>query len=399
MKKISFVIPCYRSALTIGKVVEEIRESMSGLADRYSYEMILVNDFPADDTFEVIRKLAEEDSRITGVNLARNFGQHAALMAGFHYCSGDIAVCLDDDGQTPADEVGKLLDKLEEGYDVVYAKYNHKQHSAFRNFGSKVNELMTRFMLGKPKDLYISSYFAARKFVIEEMTKYRNSYPYVIGLVLRTTKNVANVEVSHREREIGTSGYTLGKLFGLWFNGFTAFSIKPLRLATACGAFCAFAGFLYGHVDPETQKPGRALWWAAWGCALLSAGQFIVLGCFGSRLSAQLTNPFFNLAKSVGVTGAFQRVESVVAALWMFSDLIQLGVLLYALREIGGRIFPGKEKQAAAAGLVLAAAGGLALVPVEMEPVVLAGNLVFGAGIPVVFGLLKKSPKKLEKRC
>ena len=279
MKKISFVIPCYRSALTIGKVVEEIRESMSGLADRYSYEMILVNDFPADDTFEVIRKLAEEDPRITGVNLARNFGQHAALMAGFHYCSGDIAVCLDDDGQTPADEVGKLLDKLEEGYDVVYAKYNHKQHSAFRNFGSKVNELMTRFMLGKPKDLYISSYFAARKFVIEEMTKYRNSYPYVIGLVLRTTKNVANVEVSHREREIGTSGYTLGKLFGLWFNGFTAFSIKPLRLATACGAFCAFAGFLYGiyTIIKKLINPLVPMGWSSTMAAIMFIGGMMML--------------------------------------------------------------------------------------------------------------------------
>ena len=190
-------------------MAEEINKSMSDLADRYSYEIILVNDFPADDTFEVIKKLAKEDEHIIGVNLARNFGQHAALMAGFHYCSGDITVCLDDDGQTPADEVGKLLDKLEEGYDVVYAKYTHKQHSAFRNFGSRVNELMTRFMLGKPKELYISSYFAARKFVVEEMKKYRNSYPYVIGLVLRTTKNITNVEVCHREREIGTSGYTL----------------------------------------------------------------------------------------------------------------------------------------------------------------------------------------------
>jgi spore germination protein KB len=190
----------------------------------------------------------------------------------------------------------------------------------------------------------------------------------------------------------------LGRVFPLWTQD-VAPALRAGGAAAGMLGWGVFAGFLYGHVDPETQKPGRALWWAAWGCGLLSAGQFIVLGCFGSRLSAQLTNPFFNLAKSVGVTGAFQRVESVVAALWMFSDLIQLGVLLYALREIGGRIFPGKEKQAAAAGLVLAAAGGLVLVPVEMEPVVLAGNLVFGAGIPVVFGLLKKSPKKLEKRC
>ena len=279
MKKISFVIPCYRSALTIGKVVEEIKESMSCLADRYTYEIVLVNDFPEDDTFQVIEKLAKENGNITGINLARNFGQHAALMAGFHYCDGDITVCLDDDGQTPADEVGKLLEKIEEGYDVVYAKYCHKQHSVFRNFGSRVNELMTRFMLGKPKELYISSYFAARKFVVEEMIKYRNSYPYVIGLVLRTTKNITNVEVNHREREIGVSGYTIGKLFGLWLNGFTAFSVKPLRIATACGAFCAFAGFLYGlyTIVKKLINPFVPLGWSSMMAALMFIGGMLML--------------------------------------------------------------------------------------------------------------------------
>lgn len=288
MKKISFVIPCYRSALTIGKVVEEIEKTMAELADRYGYELILVNDFPADHTFEEIKKLSKEHENIMGINLARNFGQHAALMAGFHYCSGDITVCLDDDGQTPADEVGKLLDKLEEGYDVVYAKYAHKRHSTFRNFGSKVNELMTRFMLGKPKELYISSYFAARKFVIEEMIRYRNSYPYVIGLVLRTTKNITNVEVSHREREIGTSGYTLGKLFELWFNGFTAFSIKPLRLATACGVLCAFAGFLYGiyTIIKKLINPLVPMGWSSMMAALVFIGGMlmVMLGLIGEYI-------------------------------------------------------------------------------------------------------------------
>ena len=110
-------------------------------------------------------------------------------MAGLRHSDGDYVVCLDDDGQTPADEVDKLIDKLEEGYDAVYAKYDHKQHSSFRNLGSKVNELMTRVLLEKPKELYISSYFAVRRFVVEDMIRYGNSYPYVIGLVLRATKN------------------------------------------------------------------------------------------------------------------------------------------------------------------------------------------------------------------
>lgn len=245
INKISFVIPCYRSEQTIEAVISEIETTMKTL-QKYQHEIILVNDASPDNTFQVIRDLSQEYPHIIGINLAKNFGQHAALMAGFHYAKGDVVVCLDDDGQTPADEVGKLLDQIEEGYDVVYARYSSKKHSTFRNLGSKVNELMTRVMLKKPKELYISSYFAARRFVVDDMVRYQNSYPYVIGLVLRATKNITNVDVKHREREIGASGYTLKKLLGLWFNGFTAFSIIPLRIATVLGCSVAMLGFLYG---------------------------------------------------------------------------------------------------------------------------------------------------------
>lgn len=248
MKKISFVIPCYRSQNSVEGVVDEIEKTMLGLAREKSYchEIILVNDCSPDNTIETIRKLCKERKNIVGIDLARNFGQHAALMAGLRQATGDYVVCLDDDGQNPADEVGKLLDKLEEGFDAVYAQYEHKQHSGFRNLGSKVNELMTRIMLEKPKELYISSYFAVKRFIVDDMIRYENSYPYVIGLVLRATKNITNVMVNHREREEGSSGYTLKKLFTLWFNGFTAFSVKPLRIATCLGVICACGGFAYG---------------------------------------------------------------------------------------------------------------------------------------------------------
>ena len=243
--KVSFVIPCYRSEHTLAKVVTEIEDTMATL-NKYEYELVLVNDCSPDGTANVIKSLCEEKPYVHGLSFAKNFGQHAALMAGFRAATGDIVVCLDDDGQTPANEVGKLLDKIEEGFDAVYARYAHKKHSGFRNFGSKVNDLMTRVMLGKPKELFVSSYFAVRRFIVEDMIRYEYSYPYVIGLVLRSTKNITNVDVEHREREIGSSGYTLGKLFSLWFNGFTAFSIKPLRIATIIGVISAIAGFLYG---------------------------------------------------------------------------------------------------------------------------------------------------------
>ncbi|MDD3368262.1 MAG: glycosyltransferase family 2 protein [Lachnospiraceae bacterium] len=278
MDKISFVIPCYRSELTIEGVVKEIQDTMETL-QQYTYEIILVCDCSPDHVFDVIKRLSAEHDNITGINLARNFGQHAALMAGFHYITGDIVVCLDDDGQTPADEVGKLLEAVENGSDVVYAKYDHKMHSSFRNFGSHVNELMTRIMLKKPKGLYISSYFAARRFVVDNMVGYQNAYPYVIGLVLRATKHVSNVSVHHREREVGESGYTMKKLLSLWFNGFTAFSIIPLRMATVLGALFAFAGFIYGiyTIIKKFVNPAVPMGFSSMMSALVFIGGMLML--------------------------------------------------------------------------------------------------------------------------
>lgn len=284
MQKISYVIPCYRSEHTLEQVVAEVTATM-GTLPQYDYEVVLVNDCSPDGTLGVIRRLVAADSHVQGVDLARNFGQHAALMAGFHQCTGDVIVCLDDDGQTPANEVGKLLEQIDAGYDVVYARYDNKRQAGWRNLGSWVNSKMTEIMLGKPPELVVNSYFAARRFVVDEMLRYEHCYPYVIGLVLRTTKNICNVPVHHRAREEGRSGYTLGKLLGLWMNGFTSFSVKPLRIATYFGTLSAAAGFLYliyiviNHFARHTAPLG----WASTTALLLVLGGaiLIVLGLIG----------------------------------------------------------------------------------------------------------------------
>ncbi len=284
MSRISFVIPCYRSEKTIGAVVEEIKKTVG----EREHEIILVNDCSPDGTINEIKRLAAADSHITGVDLARNFGQHAALMAGFRQATGDVIVCLDDDGQTPADEMDRLLEKIDEGYDAVYASYESKKHSGFRNWGSRLNSKMTEIMLGKPKQLYISSYFAVRRFVMDEMLRYEGCYPYVIGLVLRSTKNICNVPIDHRERESGSSGYTLSKLISLWMNGFTSFSVKPLRIANYLGCLSALCGFIYmiviiiRHFAFNTAPLG----WSSTTALLLLIGGIIlvVLGMVGEYI-------------------------------------------------------------------------------------------------------------------
>ena len=315
-KKISYVIPCYNSEKNIENVVLEIQNTM-GTMPQYDYEVIMVNDCSPDGTFQKITELCEKYPNLYGLDLAKNFGQHGALMAGFHQVTGDIVVCLDDDGQTPANEVGKLLEKIEEGADVVYASYASKKHSSFRNFGTFMNEKMAEFLLGKPKDLFVSSYFAARRFIIKEMLKYENAYPYVIGLVLRTTKRIVNVEVNHREREIGTSGYNFKKLLGLWFNGFTAFSTKPLRIATASGSIFALIGFCYGiyTVLKKFLVPQVPIGFSSLMSALMFIGGMVLLmmgliGEYIGRMYICMNNaPQFVVRERVGSSTENNRSE------------------------------------------------------------------------------------------
>ncbi len=288
MSLISYVIPCYNSQYTIRDVVGRIDNTMMNHGG-YEYEIILVNDSSPDDTFEVLKELTASHNNIIAVDMTRNFGQHSAIMAGLQFVKGDMVICLDDDGQTPPEEAFKLIDKLNEGYDVVYAKYSKKEHSGFRNLGSKVNSLMTEQMLDKPRELYLSSYFAARRLIVDEILRYKNAFPYMMGLVLRSTKRICNVEVNHEARKSGESGDSVKKLLGLWRNGFTACAVKPLRIATYSGVFTAFIGVLflvYVIIKKLSNDPNTPIGWASTMSAILFIGGMIllVLGIIGEYI-------------------------------------------------------------------------------------------------------------------
>lgn len=275
---VSFVIPCYHSEKTIGGVVAEIEKALLDLP-QYREEIIMVNDGADAATWGEIKRLCRERSSRRGICLARNFGQHSALMAGIRKAKGSIIVCLDDDGQTPADEVGGLLKAVKDGADVAMASYEKAHDSAFRSFGTWINEKMCRLMLGKPADLQVTSYFAMRRFVADEVLRYRNSYPYLLGLILRATRNIVNVPVHHRKREVGRSGYTFGKLLALWMNGFTAFSVQPLRIATWMGAFFAVVSFLYGiyTIIKRIVNPAVPMGFSALMTAIIFFGGMLML--------------------------------------------------------------------------------------------------------------------------
>lgn len=245
--KISFVIPCYRSEKTVQKVYTEIVEVLQQKKE-YSYEIIMVNDASPDNVLKVLVDLSKLDANVKVIDCAKNMGKHAALMAGFRYVTGDYIVCVDDDYQCPVDRLWDLIKPLEEDYDVSIAKYGIKKQSRFKNFGSWMNGIMMTYMIGKPKELQFANFTAMKRFVVDEIVKYDNPYSYVNGLILRTTNKIANVPMEERKRLEGTGGYTLRKSLKLWINGFTAFSILPLRIAIYLGLFFSVIGFLTGII-------------------------------------------------------------------------------------------------------------------------------------------------------
>ena len=276
---ISFVIPCYCSEKTIRSVVDEIRSEVVKHGDAYDYEIILVNDFSKDGTLEEIKKLSEEDNRIVALDFSKNFGQACAMMAGFHECRGEMIVSLDDDGQMPIESVFDLLNELKSGRDVVFGKYDEIRQKWYRNLGSWVNLKMAETLLGQPKEVRMTSFWAAQRYIIEKILEYDGAYPYIGGLILRITKNISSVPVKHRERQYGSSGYTFGKLIALWMNGFTAFSVLPLRIATFSGLICAFLGFAFGIVTiiRKLINPNMMLGYASIITILLFIGGMIMM--------------------------------------------------------------------------------------------------------------------------
>ena len=287
IRKLSVVIPVFRGAGTIGPLVERLEADDLLLKER-EIEIVLVNDGSPDDSGAVCRELANARPHVRFVDLSRNFGEHNAVMAGLNHCSGDAAVILDDDFQNPPSEVRKLVDKLAEGFDVVWSRYEVKQHGWFRNLGSRFNDFVATMMLGKPRGLYLSSFKAISRFVIDEVVRYRGPFPYLDGLVLRITRNYTTVLVQHDPRHSGKSGYTLRKLISLWLNMFTGFSVLPLRLASLAGITVALIGVLLGiwFLIERLNHPEIQSGWASIIVTVLivSGIQLLVLGVIGEYL-------------------------------------------------------------------------------------------------------------------
>lgn len=293
IRRLSVVIPVYRGADTIGRLVATLETTLTGPAAGpgaagRELEIVLVNDGSPDHSGVVCRQLAADRPHVRFVDLARNFGEHNAVMAGLNHCTGDAVVILDDDFQNPPSEVEKLVAAIAAGHDVAWSCYEQKKHSWFRNLGSRFNDRMATLMLGKPRDLYLSSFKALSRFTVDEVVRYRGPYPYLDGLILRVTKNYTTVLCRHDARHEGKSGYTLRKLVALWLNMFTTFSVLPLRVASLIGLAVAVGGCVMALVFlwERIQHPDLERGWASLmvGMLVLAGIQLMVLGLIGEYL-------------------------------------------------------------------------------------------------------------------
>ena len=244
---ISVAIPCYRSEKNLSAVVSEIKEEFKK-HEEHDYQLILVCDGSPDHTDSVIRALCEEDEKIVGVLLSRNFTQQNAKMAALPYVEGDCLVYMDDDGQHPAEGIFKLAEKLSEGYDVVFAKFEGKKQSFFKNLISNMNTFASEFLGIKPKGIKTSSFVAYSRFSVEALKNYQSPSPSPVGYLFSQTTRFANVDLAQRSRLSGKSGYSLGKLIRLAVTTYTNFTIIPLRIADYVGTGSAIIGFIYGLI-------------------------------------------------------------------------------------------------------------------------------------------------------
>jgi undecaprenyl-phosphate 4-deoxy-4-formamido-L-arabinose transferase len=282
---LSIVVPVYNGAASIGELVA----ALSDLAVPGGHEIILVNDCSPDDSLAVCRKLlAEARMPMTLVNLARNFGEHNAVMAGLRHAQGAHVITMDDDLQNPPSEVLRLLEYAQQSdNEVIYTAYASKEHASWRNLGSRFTNRVADWLLDKPRGLYLSSFRCMSAFVVAEITRYDGPFPYIDGLIMQVTQSIGALEVQHLPRAYGRSNYTLRRLVRLWLNMFVNFSVMPLRLATVAGfaiSVCGLAGTLWVVLEAllEETPPG----WASLAVAvlLLSGVQLMMLGLIGEYL-------------------------------------------------------------------------------------------------------------------
>ncbi len=280
---IDILVPLYNSQTTIQSLIEALRKTF----DQEKLQIILVNDGSTDQTKDrCLQLVSKYEGSVSFIDLARNFGEHNAVMAGLNHAKGDYVVIMDDDFQNPPEEALKLFQYAREHqFDVVYSYYRKKNHNIFRNMGSNFTNWIASFLIGKPRDLYLSSFKCLNRFTVQEIIKYKGPFPYIDGLALRCTNRIGKIEVKHEKSQKESSGYNVKRLLSLWFNMFVNFSISPLRLSSILGIIFSMLGVILSIavVIEKLIRPDIPVGWPFLIIAVMifSGVQLLILGLIG----------------------------------------------------------------------------------------------------------------------
>ena len=238
--EISIVIPVYNSS----QIVEELHQLIvTSLGNDIAYELILVNDGSADESWQKITAVAHQNNVVTGINLRKNCGQDNAILAGLRIARGNYVVIMDDDLQHNPSDILKLYNEIKKGFDVCYGNFVELKQNKIKNIGSNFNGKMAEYLVAKPKGIYLSPFKIINKSTVEEIAKFAGPYPYIDGIILTITHNLTQTNIEHQSRYSGESNYTFSKSVSVFMKLFTGFSVVPLRLATVTGIIATIVGF------------------------------------------------------------------------------------------------------------------------------------------------------------
>lgn len=284
---ISVVVPVYNAQETIVEVCSRTARVIEELGR--PFEIILVEDHGRDRSWDVISEVAKLDPRVCGIRLSRNFGQHNALLCGLRSARYPMCVTIDDDLQHPPEEIPKLLDVLDSGYDVVYGTPQKEQHGFVRDLASRITKLALQSAMGAETAASVSAFRAMRTRVRDAFAEFRGPFVSLDVLLTWDTDRFASVQVRHEPREAGTSNYTFRMLVSHAVNMLTGFSAIPLQIASIMGFLVALFGlvilgyvlymfFVHGHVVPGFTFLSSII-------AIFSGVQLFSIGVIGEYLA------------------------------------------------------------------------------------------------------------------
>jgi len=223
---ISIVVPVYKGADSLNELYTAVKKTMK--ANGLDFELILVDDHSPDSSYQKILELHNQDSRVVGIRLVRNFGQQNAIFCGFNYAGGDYIVTMDDDLQHQPEDIALLYQKIKEGYDVVYAIPEQRSYSFYRRLGSKLTNWLFNLITPKPEETRVSSFRIITRKMLKKITASNKSFIYLSAIILKQKPEIANVYTKHQQRKYGESNYNFFKLLKLFLKLYIYYGRLPL---------------------------------------------------------------------------------------------------------------------------------------------------------------------------